>query len=205
MPKHFESRREKERMNIIDILKQSRRMPQIILPKDAAMIVAYTGVTSNWDVLDSGTGSGFISMFLANIVMPGKVVSYEINGTYAKNAQENAKRAGLSNLQIINKDIFTAPISGKFDLITLDLKNSDRLINKVYKVLKKGGWLAVYSPHIEQVKAVRKEIEKKELQFTDILTIEAQIKEWQVTEDYSHPVPSGLIHTGFLTFARKAV
>lgn len=205
MKKHHDPipREPRKRINIVDILKQSRRMPQIILPKDAAMIVAYTGVTSGWNILDSGTGSGFLSMFLANIVNPGKVVSYEINETYAKNAQENARRAGIKNLRIINEDIFKARLSEKYDLITLDLKNSDRLIKKVYPMLKAGGFLAIYSPHIEQVKAARKEIEGKEFNFTEILTIEAQVKEWQVTDDYSHPIPSGLIHTGFLTFARK--
>lgn len=193
----------RERMNIIDILRHSRRMPQIILPKDAGMIVAYTGVTSGWNVLDSGTGSAFLSMFLANIVMPGKVTSYEINPVYAKNAKDNAKRAGLSNLRIINEDIFKAKLSGSYDLVTLDLKNSDKMVKKVYPLIRKGGWLAVYSPQIEQVKAVRKEIEEKDVKFTGILTIENQVKEWQINDEYSHPIPSGLIHTGFLTFARK--
>lgn len=203
MKKHHDSI-PRERMNIIDILRRSRRMPQIILPKDAAMIVAYTGVTSGWNVLDSGTGSAFLSMFLANIVTPGKVTSYEINPVYAKNAQENAKRAGLTNLRIINEDIFSAKLSGKYDLVTLDLKNSDRMVSKVYPLMKKGAWLAVYSPQIEQVKGVRKEIESGSMKFTDVLTIENQVKEWQINDEYSHPIPSGLIHTGFLTFARKS-
>lgn len=192
-----------ERMNILDALKNARRMPQIIQPKDAAMIVAYTGLTSGWNVLDSGTGSGFLSMFIANLVRPGKVTSYEVNGVYARNAAENAKRAGLHNLQVINKDIFTVQLLGKYDLVTLDVKNSDKLINKVYKVLKKGGFLAVYSPQIEQVKEVRKEMEKKELQFTDVITLENIVREWQVNESWTHPVPSGLVHTGFLTIGRK--
>ena len=203
MTRQHESGTTTERRNILDILRNSRRMPQIILPKDAGMIVAYTGVTGGWNVLDSGTGSGFLSMFIANIVSPGKVVSYEINDIYAKNAAENARRAGMSNLRIINEDLFKAKLSGKYDLVTLDLKHSDRVISKVYKVLKKGGWIAVYSPQIEQVKAVRKEIEDKSMKFSGVLTIEAQVKEWQVTDEYSHPIPSGLIHTGFLTFARK--
>lgn len=202
MKKHHDSI-PRERMNIVDILRRSRRMPQIVLPKDAGMIVAYTGVTGGWNVLDSGTGSGFLSMFLANIVMPGKVTSYEINEIYAKNAQENARKAGMQNLRIINEDIFTAKLSGKYDLVTLDLKNSDRMVKKVYPFLKKGGWIAVYSPQIEQVKAVRREIESSGLKFTDVLTIENQVKEWQINDEYSHPIPSGLIHTGFLTFARK--
>lgn len=197
-------RQGKERANILDILKSSRRMPQIVLPKDAGMIVAYTGVTSGWNVLDAGTGSAFLSMFLANIVYPGKVTSYEINSAYAKNALENVKKAGITNLEIINKDVFTANLKGKYDLVTLDLKNSDKLVKKVYQAIKKGGWLAVYSPQIEQAKAVRKEMENKQLQFTDIKTIENIVREWQVTDEYTHPVPSGLIHTGFLTFGRKA-
>ncbi len=196
---------EKNAANILDSLRNARRMPQVIMPKDAAMIVAYTGLTSGWTALDAGTGSGFLSMFIANLVKPGKVVSYEVNGAYARNAAENAKRAGLTNLQVINKDIFAVQLTGKYDLVTLDLKNSDKLINKVYKILKKGGFLVIYSPQIEQVKAVRKEMEGKELQFTDVTTIENIVREWQVNESWTHPVPSGLVHTGFLTVGRKAM
>ena len=73
-------------MNIIETLKKVRRLPQVVLPKDAALIVAYTGLSPGWKVLDAGTGSAFLAIFLANLVKPGKVITYEKNKDFAKNA-----------------------------------------------------------------------------------------------------------------------
>jgi tRNA A58 N-methylase Trm61 len=60
--------------------------------------------------------------------------------------------------------------------------------------------LVVYSPYIEQVVAVREEIEK--LKFVQIKTVENIVREWRVGK-HTLPEPSGILHTGFLTFARK--
>jgi len=187
--------------NMLDVLKKARRMPQVILPKDAAMIVAYTGVSPGWNVIDAGTGSGWLAMFLANIVKPGKVVSYERNEIFAKNVVKIIKDFNIDNLKVINKDILSAKPRGRFDLATLDLKNAENLIPKIFKLLNDNGYVAVYSPHIEQVKRVRKVIEK--LGFVDPVTIENIVREWKVTDDFTHPVPSGVLHTGFLTVAKK--
>lgn len=188
--------------NMLDVLKKARRMPQVILPKDAAMIVAYTGVSPGWNVIDAGTGSGWLAMFLANIVKPGKVVSYERNEIFAKNVVKIIKDFNIDNLKVINKDVLRAKPRGRFDLATLDLKNAENLVPKIFKLLNDNGYVAVYSPHIEQVKRVRKVIEK--LGFVGPVTIENIVREWKVTDDFTHPVPSGVLHTGFLTVAKKA-
>ena len=65
-------------MSFIDQLKKCKRGPQVILPKDAGSIAAITGVSSGWKCLDAGGGSGFLSLFLGNLVRPGgKVSAYE--------------------------------------------------------------------------------------------------------------------------------
>lgn len=187
-------------MNVLDILAKIRRMPQVVLPKDAGLIVAYTGVSPGWSVLDSGTGSGFLAIFLANIVKPGKVISYEKNKDYYKNIVEQIKKFGIENLEIINKNIIKAEIEGEFDLITLDMKGADNAIKKLNVNLKSGGFFAIYSPHIEQVKSVRSVFEKLNYK---VITIQNILLEWKVDKKYTHPKPSGLIHTGFITVARK--
>ncbi|MEM5826324.1 MAG: methyltransferase domain-containing protein [Candidatus Aenigmatarchaeota archaeon] len=187
-------------MNVLDILAKIRRMPQVILPKDAAIIVAYTGVSPGWNVLDAGTGSGFLAIFLANIVKPGKVISYEKNKEYYKNIVEQIKKFKIENLEIINENIMKAEVKGEFDLITLDMKGADNAIKKLHENLKQGGFFAVYSPHIEQVKAVRSVFEKLNYKAQTLQNI---LLEWKVEKKYTHPRPSGLIHTGFITIARK--
>ena len=84
--------------------------------------------------------------------------------------------------------------------ISDNMKDAEKMVKKAKKALKTGGWLVVYSPHIEQVKAVKEEMIKNG--FKDIETIEVIKRKWKV-DNFTHPVPSGILHTGFMTFARK--
>jgi tRNA (adenine57-N1/adenine58-N1)-methyltransferase len=187
--------------NILDILGEIRRMPQVVLPKDVSLIIAYTGASPGWQCLDAGTGSGYMAIFLSNIVKPGKVISYEKRGEFAENIKKQVMKLGIKNLEIIHGDILKSKIKEKFDLITLDMKYAEKAVKKLDKNLNVGGFFAIYSPHIEQVKLVREVLEK--LNYTKIITIENIVREWKVTNDYTHPVPSGILHTGFITIARK--
>src|SRR3972149_1601456 len=57
------------RPTIVDFLRKSaKRLPQIIMPKDVALMLAYTGINPGSMVVDAGTGSGFLSMFIANYI-----------------------------------------------------------------------------------------------------------------------------------------
>ena len=47
-----------------DLIKKNKRGPQVILPKDAGMIIAYCGIGYGSKVLDAGTGSGWMASFL---------------------------------------------------------------------------------------------------------------------------------------------
>ena len=172
-----------------------------MLPKDIALIIAYTGVSSGSLVVDAGCGSGYTAIFLANYIKPGKVVTYEKNKRFAKVARENIKASGLSKfIKLKEKDITKGIDEKNVDLITLDLKNAEKVIKHAYKALKAGGYLVVYSPYIEQVISVSKRIQK--FNFCEIKTLENIVREWQF-EKYTRPKTLGIMHTGFLTFARK--
>jgi tRNA (adenine57-N1/adenine58-N1)-methyltransferase len=188
--------------SLLDLLeKKSKRLPQIVMPQDAAMILAYTGISPKSLIVDAGAGSGFLSIFLAYYCPLGKVVSYEINQKFAQVARENAKLIGVKNLTIKNKDILEGIDEKNVDLVTLDMKDAEKNVENSYKALKPGGWLAVYSPYIEQVKLVNEKVE--EMPFVEVNTVECIKREWQVG-DFTRPKTLGLMHTGWLTFARKA-
>lgn len=190
------------RPNILDILeKKAKRLPQIMMPKDIALIISYTGIEPGSLLVDAGTGSGFLAIFLANYVKPGKVVTYENNRRFVKVAKENIKSSGLPKfIRLKQRDITKGIDERKVDLITLDMKDAEKVVKHAYIALKSGGYLVVYSPYIEQSLAVSKEMKRKG--FCYIKTVENIVREWQV-EKYIRPKTIGLMHTGFLTFARK--
>lgn len=187
------------RPTIIDLLKKAKRGPQIIMPKDAGMIVSVTGCSPGWKVVDAGTGSGFLSMLLANLGC--NVYTYEKKKEFYEIAKKNVKNFGLKNILLKNADIAKGIKEKNVDLITLDMQNPEKIVKYAFNSLKAGGWLAVYSMHIEEVKRVYEEFNKYD--FTDIKILENIQREWQSIGKLTRPKNYMLAHTGFLTFARK--
>lgn len=188
---------------LVDFMERGlRRGPQVILPKDAAMILAYTGMKKGARIVDAGAGSGFLSIFLAWFLQPCKIISYETNKKFYKIAKENVKRVGLEKyVEIKNKDIKMGIDEDELDMVTLDLEGSHQVIKSAYESLKVGGWLVVYSPYIESMLANIKEIEK--YNFTEIKIIENIVREWKSVKNFTRPKTTGIMHTGFLIFGRK--
>jgi tRNA (adenine57-N1/adenine58-N1)-methyltransferase len=186
--------------NLLDIIKKLKRMPQIIMSKDASLILGYTGISPESSIVDAGSGSGFLCIFLAYYCNKGKVVTYEKRPDFTEVVKKNVKLSELKNIVVKEKDVFEGIEEKNVDLITLDMKDAEKMVENVFHILKPGGWLVIYSPYIEQVEAVREEIEK--LDFVQIKTVENIVREWRVGR-HTLPEPFGILHTGFLTFARK--
>jgi tRNA (adenine57-N1/adenine58-N1)-methyltransferase len=185
--------------NMIDFLKKAKRGPQIIMPKDSGLIVSITGCSPGWKVVDAGTGSGFLSMFLANLGCT--VYTYERKKEFHDIARKNVKNFGLKNVFLKNADITKGIKERNVDLVTLDMQNPEKAIKHAFKSLNSGGWLAIYSMHIEEVKRVYEELKKYD--FVDIKIWENIQREWQSLGKLTRPKNYMLAHTGFLTFARK--
>jgi len=184
-----------------DVEKKLKRGPQIITRKDASIIVAETGLKPDWKCLDLGGGSGFLSLFLARFLQAGSVLTYEIKKEHADIINENIKRLGFGNIKVINKP--AEKFTGKgYDLITVDMKGAEKIMDRCHAALKEKGWLVVYSPHINQQLAGKKKMEKAG--FSNIYTLETIQRFWKIdTRGFAHPEHTQLVHTGFITFARK--
>ena len=190
----------KDKLNLLKIFKKLKRVPQIIMPKDASLILAYTGISPDSLIVDAGSGSGFLAIFLAYYCRKGKVVTYEKRPDFAKVAKKNVELTGLKNIVVKEKDVLEGIKEKNIDLITLDMKGSEKVVKMSFDALKTGGWLVIYSPYIEQVISVREEIEK--LNFKETKTVENIVREWRVGR-HTLPEVSGVMHTGWLTFAKK--
>lgn len=187
--------------SLLDLFEKMRRVPQVMLPKDLALILAYTGARPGSLVVDAGTGSGFAAIFLAHYLKPCRVVTYEKELKFVEVAEHNVRLAGLQRyIQIKHEDIKKGIGEREVDLITLDMAGAEEVVEHAFNALRTGGWLVVYSPIVEQVIEVRKRIDK--LEFCEVKTVEGLVREWQ-HEYYTRPKSIGLLHTGWLTFARK--
>lgn len=181
----------------IDFLQKGlKRIPQIISLKDCSFIAGYVGVSPDWKILDAGSGSGFLALFFANLVPKGKVYTYEIRKDFYEVAKKNIENSGLKNIEIKNKDVREAK-EKDLDLIILDLKNAEKVIPIVEKALKIGGFLVVYSPYIEQVKKVYKEMKNFSKK-----TFEVLVRDYNVG-DFTRPKTKMIAHTGYITIGRK--
>lgn len=189
------------RPNTIDILrKRVKRTAQVMLPKDIASVIANTGI--GWDslIVDAGTGTGYLAIFLAKLLPKSIIVTYESDREFFKVAQKNMRSSDVWNVKMKNKDVTRGIQEKNVDLVVLDLKNSAAAMKHAYKSLKVGGWLAVYSPTINHLLKITKVV--KSVGFGEPKIVENIEREWQSTKTV-RPRTMGLMHTGFLTFARK--
>ncbi|MBW9222082.1 tRNA (adenine-N1)-methyltransferase [Methanothermococcus sp. SCGC AD-155-C09] len=81
---------------LYDIVKKMKRSVTTLLPKDIGIILTYCGIEDGETVVEAGTGSGALTIYLANAVgKNGKVITYEKRPEFAKLARKNLESVGL--------------------------------------------------------------------------------------------------------------
>lgn len=183
-----------------DFFKHVKRTGAPMMPKDIGAIIAYTGLCPMDTVLDAGTGSGVLAIYLGFIAK--KVISYEVNEHFVSVARKNVAQAGLSNVEVRHGDILEEieKLEGPFDVVTLDMQDAPSAVEGVYRVLVPGGFLASYSPFFEQAMETRKAVERAG--FANYSTIMISEQELEVGKRGTRP-STRVGHTGFITIARK--
>ena len=176
-----------------------KRGPAIIQPKDAGMFIAYTGLNKNSRVAELGSGSGFMTIYLAQIAK--EVTSYEMRDEFLEIAKSNIKKVGLENVEFKKRNVVEEWIDETdLDLIFCDIRDPEKVVERMYSSLKEGGFVAAHCLQIEQAKALHLECEKY---FKKVFTLENIIREYAVRDFGVRPVHQGLLHTAYLVFARK--
>lgn len=189
-----------QRPKMPDFFRHAKRTGAPMMPKDIGMILAYTGLNKNDVVLDAGTGSGILTMYLGSIAK--RVVTYELKEDFVKVARKNVENAGLDNVELRCGNIVDEikGLDEKFDVITLDTQNTKDVIPYVKNVLYPGGFLATYSPFFEQTKEIRDALD--DAGFYEVTTIECTEREISFSSRGTRPSTTKVGHTGFITIAR---
>ncbi len=182
-----------------DLWENLHRGPQVMVHKDIGLIIAKTGMTKNWTVLDAGGGSGSLCFSLANLA--GKVVVYEHNAEHYAILLKNKEMLGIKNVILKKEDIYRGIVEKNLHLITLDLPEPWKVIPFAEKALIQGGFLVVYLPNLLQVQEFVRSLKGTSIHILE--TIELLERKWKIEDAIMRPEFQMLGHTGFLTFCRR--
>lgn len=179
--------------------KRLKRGPQVMLPKDIGIVIAYSGIGKDSFCVDAGTGSGWLAISLGRICK--RVVSYDIRADFLDIARKNADREGLDNIEFKEGDVTEAIDETGADLVALDMPDSHKAVSNAWKALRDGGIIFGYLPHMEQVSAFVAALEGSG--FGDVLTLEVIVRDMLVRKEGMRPSTKGVWHTGYLVFGKK--
>jgi len=191
---------------LTDYIMKSSRNTQIIYPKDAALIVMFSGIGPGSRVVESGTGTGSLTTALAHYVgSTGKVYTYELRSEFQKNAAKNLQRSKLiDNVEMKSGDVtLTGYDERDVDAVILDLAVPWLVVPHAYVALKPSGAIVSFSPTIDQV--VRTTEALRENGFVFIETVECLMRTMQVERGKTRPNTMMTGHTGYITHARKII
>jgi tRNA (adenine57-N1/adenine58-N1)-methyltransferase catalytic subunit len=179
------------------------RGAQVIYPKDLGPILMLADVFPGARVLESGVGSGALTMTLLRAIGPaGHVLGYELRDDFADRARRNVE--GFLGpdvpLTIEVRDAYDGIDATDLDRILLDLPEPWRVVKHAAGALGAGGILLSYLPTIGQVMRLREEL--NESPFGMVETLEVLQRGWNVDGQSVRPDHRMVAHTGFLTHAR---
>jgi tRNA (adenine57-N1/adenine58-N1)-methyltransferase len=184
-----------------DLFNHFERTGAPMMPRDIGLVVGHTGLGGADEVLDAGTGTGVLSAYMGRC--GATVTTYERDPEFADVARENMRLAGVDDRVDVRAGDVTEEVDdlGRFDVLTLDTGDAAAVVARAPALLRDGGYVAVYSPFVEQTREVVETA--REAGLGEIETLETIQREMDFDDRGSRPSTGGVGHTGYLTFARR--
>jgi tRNA (adenine57-N1/adenine58-N1)-methyltransferase len=191
------------RPTLAEYVLEMPRGAQVIYPKDLGPILVLADVFEGARVLESGVGSGALTLALLRAVGPaGHVTGYELREDFARRARSNIE--GFLGpdvpLDIEVRDAYEGIDETDLDRVLLDLPEPWRVVKYAEQALHTGGILLAYLPTIGQVGRLREELAGSAFGMAE--TLEVLHRTWHVDGQSVRPDHRMVAHTGFLTHAR---
>jgi tRNA (adenine57-N1/adenine58-N1)-methyltransferase len=186
-----------------DYLMKCERQTQIVYPKDMGLIALRTGIGPGARVVETGTGSGALTTYVASLVQPGgKVYSYEIREDFHRMAAKNLAKAGLSEFV----DLKLADASKGFeetdaDAAIIDLGDPWNFVDLAWKALKPSGGFAGITPTTNQAELLVDKLKRNG--FTRTECFEILFRKMEARIGMTRPSTRMIGHTAYIVTATK--
>jgi tRNA (adenine57-N1/adenine58-N1)-methyltransferase catalytic subunit len=189
--------------SVNDLLQEMPRASQIVYGKDAAQIAFRLSLCPGRTVLETGTGSGALTLVLARAVMPtGRVFSYETRPDAFEMARNNLNDAGvLPYVTLYNEDISGGFHETGVDACFLDLREPWLFLDHAWDVLKGSGFFGALVPTTNQVSQLLEGLATRP--FGDVTVEEILQRSYKPVAARLRPEDRMIAHSAFLVFARK--
>jgi len=190
------------RPTLADYVLKMKRGAQVIYPKDLGPLLLLADVFPGARVLESGVGSGALSMTLLRA--GADIVGYELREDFAARARANVAgflgEDAAARYRVEIRDCYEGIDETEVDRVVLDLPEPWQVVAHAAGALVPGGILVAYTPSIVQVSQLREALDKAG--FVSPETVEILQRTWHVEGMAVRPDHRMVAHTGFLTHAR---
>jgi tRNA (adenine57-N1/adenine58-N1)-methyltransferase len=190
------------RPTLAEVVLKMPRGAQVIYPKDLGPILVMADIFPGARVLESGLGSGALSMTLLRA--GADIAGYEIRDDFARRAVANVKgflgEEVLSRYHVEVRDVYEGITEQGLDRVLLDLPEPWQVVKHAAAALRPGGILLSYLPTVPQVMTLREALTGAGFGMAE--TIEVMQRSWHIEGQSARPDHRMVGHTGFLTSAR---
>jgi tRNA (adenine57-N1/adenine58-N1)-methyltransferase len=189
-----------------DLITHIKRNSQVIYPKDSAYILMRMNIKPGVRVLESGCGSGGLTLALATAVMPtGHVYSQEIREDFIALTHRNLARVGLDAfVTLIHADSTQGfNVEPPVDAVFLDMPKPETCVAQARAVLKDGGFFGSLVPTANQVSALLHVLEQAGFGLIEVEEI--LLRRYKPVPERLRPQDRMIAHTGYIVFARALV
>lgn len=190
------------RPTVHDLIKGVKRQTQIMYPKEIGYLILKLGIGPGCTVIESGTGSGGLTLALAWYVGDtGKVITYERREDFYNLARKNLERVGLEHrVERINKDIAEGFDHSGADALFLDVRTPWEYLHHIPDAVLPGSVCGFLLPTTNQVSRLLGELERGP--FDGVEVVEILLRRYKPVAERLRPEDRMVAHTGFLIFAR---